>query len=104
MIDLMPISSIETPDALDAAIAASLQARREKAVRRVRNQRIRMFIALGLSGCIALFALAAYLIGNYAAARFCAMTACVAFAFALITGAAGRKRVIEALRETDQSN
>jgi len=61
----MPIPSIETPDALDAAIAASLQSQREKLLRRVRNQRIRMLIALGLSGCIALFALAAYLIGDY---------------------------------------
>jgi hypothetical protein len=95
----MPL--IETPDALDAAIAASLQARREKAVRRVRNQRIRMWIALGLSGCIALIALTAFM-GDSAAARFCAMTACVSFAFTIITGAADRKRAVDALRETER--
>jgi hypothetical protein len=98
----MPIPLIETPDALDAATAASLQARREKLVRGVRNQRIRMRIAFGLSGCVALFALAAYLIGDYAAARGCAMTACVVFAFTCISGAAARKKAVEALREADQ--
>jgi len=98
----MPIPLIDTPDTLDAATAVSVQARREKLVRRVRNQRIRMFIALGLSGCIALFALAAYLIGDHAATRFCALTACLTFAFTIIMGAAARKRAVDALRETDQ--
>ena len=96
----MPLPLIETPDALDAATAASLRARREKLVRGVRNQRIRMRIALGLSGCVALFALTAYLIGDYAAARSCAMTACLVFAFTYISGAAARKKAVEALRET----
>jgi hypothetical protein len=50
-----------------------------------------MYIALGLSGCVALFALAAYLIGDYAAARSSAMTACIVFAFTCITGLAARK-------------
>jgi hypothetical protein len=97
----MPIPLIETPEALDTAIAASVQTRRDNMLRRVRNQRIRMRIALGLSGCIALFALAAYLIGDYAAARFCAMNACVAFAFTCIVGAAARKRAAGELREME---
>jgi hypothetical protein len=98
----MPIPLIETPDALDATIAASLQTRREKLVRGVRNQRIRMRIALGLSGCIALFALAAYLIGDYAAARYCAGMGCVVFAFSYIAGMVARKKAVEALRDTDR--
>jgi hypothetical protein len=93
---------MNAPDHLDAAIAASQQARNENLVRRVRHQRIRMRIALGLSACIALFALAAYLIGDYAAARFCAMAACVTFAFTIITGAAARKGAVDALRETNR--
>jgi hypothetical protein len=92
----------DTPDALDLATAASLQARREKLLRGVRNQRIRMGIALALSGCIALFALAAYVIDDYAAARFCAMSACIVFAFTIITGSASRKRALDALRESDR--
>jgi hypothetical protein len=98
----MPNPSADSPDQFVLATAASVQARREKLVRRVRNQRIRMFIALGLSGCVALFALAAYLIGDYAAARFCAMTACVVFGFTCITGLAARKRAVDALREAEQ--
>ena len=97
----MPVPPTDTPQALDSAIAASLKTHRETQLRRVRNQKIRMFIALGLSGCVALFALAGYLIGDYAAARFCAMTACVSLAFTIISGAAARKRALEALRETD---
>jgi len=98
----MPSPITDLPDALDAAIAASQQAHRENLVRRVRNQRIRMFIAVGLSGIVVLIACAAYLIGDHAAARFCAMTACVTFAFTIITSAAGRKRAVEALRETER--
>ena len=98
----MPEQLIDTPQDLDTALAASVQARREKLVRRVRNQRIRTRIAFGLSGCVALFALTAYLIGDYAAARFCAMTACVTLAFTIIAGAAARKRAVDALREADQ--
>jgi hypothetical protein len=98
----MPSPLTETPNALDAAIAASLQTRREKLLRAVRNQIIRMRIALGLTGCIALFALAAYLIGDYAAARGCAMTACVVFAFTCISGAAARKKALDALFKANQ--
>jgi hypothetical protein len=60
-----------------------------------------MRIALGLSGCVALFALAAYLIGDYAAARFCAVTACAAFAFTYIAGIAARKKALDAWRKTE---
>jgi hypothetical protein len=99
----MPIPLIETPDALDAAIAASLQARREKLVRGVRNQGILMRVILGLSGCEAVFALAAYLNGDYAAARFCALTGCIVFAFAYIAQIAARKKAVDALREIDRA-
>jgi hypothetical protein len=95
----MPIPLIETPQALDAAIVAG---RRENLLRGVRNQRIRMRIALGLSGCAALCALAAYLIGDSAAARFCAVTACTAVVFTYVAGAAARKKAVDALREADQ--
>jgi hypothetical protein len=98
----MPSPLTDLPDALDAAIAASLETRREKLVRRVRNQKIRLLIALGLSGCVALFALATYLIGDHAAARSLAMTAYLVFGFTCITGLAARKRTLDALREADQ--
>ena len=94
--------SQDTFDVLDTLIATSLQSRREKLVRRVRNQTIRLLIALGLSGCVALFALAAYLIGDHAAARPLAMTAYLVFTFTCIAGLAARKRALDALREADQ--
>jgi hypothetical protein len=99
----MPNPSPELPDQFVLATAVSVQARREKLVRRVRNQKIRMYIALGLSACVALFALAAYLIGDYAAARSSAMTASIVFGFTCITGLAARKRAADALREAERS-
>jgi hypothetical protein len=100
--DPMPSPSTDMLDSLDVAITASLQTHRAKLVRRVRNQKIRMLIALGLSGCVALFALAAYLIGDHAAARSLAMTAYLVFAFTCVTGLAARKRAVDALREADE--
>jgi len=97
----MPIP-INAVDLLDAATAASLQSRRETLIRRVRTQKIRLLITLGLSGCVALFALAAYLIGDHAAARFCAMTAYLVLGFTCITGLAARKRALDALREANE--
>ena len=98
----MPIPLSDAVDLLDAATAASMRTRREKLVRRVRKQKIRLFIALGLSGCVALFALAAYLIGDHAATRFCAITAYLVFTFTCITGLVARKRAVDALRETEE--
>ena len=99
----MPIPLIDAVDLLDAATAASLQSRREKLMRRLRIQNILVRVILGLSGCEALFAVAAYLIGDYAAARFCAVTGCILFAFAYIAQVAARKKTLDALREMDRS-
>ena len=92
----------DTLDVLDTLIATGLQARRGTLVRRVRNQKIRLLIALGLSGCVALLVLTAYLIGDHAAARSLATTAYLVFTFTCITGLAARKRALDALREADQ--
>jgi hypothetical protein len=56
----MPSPLIDTPQALDAAIAASRHARREKLVRAVRNQRIRTQVAFVLSAGVAIFSLVAF--------------------------------------------
>jgi hypothetical protein len=98
----MPSSLTDLPDEFVVATMASLRARRDKLVRRVRIQRIGMRIVFGLSTCEALFALAAYLNGDYAAARFCAVAGCIVFVFAYIAGAAARKKALDALREADQ--
>jgi hypothetical protein len=99
----MPSPLIDTPQALDAAIAASRHARREKLVRAVRNQRIRTRVAFGLSGCIALFALVAFFFaGDHEAAAIIAMMACVTFGVTYAAGKTGRKKAIDSLREMDQ--
>lgn len=90
------------PDEFAEATAGSRLARQEKVRKRIRNQKIRMRTALGLSACVVLAAVAAYLIGDYAAARLCAMTACLLLALTLIAGAAARKNVANALREADR--
>jgi hypothetical protein len=99
----MSDQSIDTPQALDVAIAAGLQSRRERLIRAVRIQRIRIRAAYGLSACVALCALAAFVAGDPKAAAISAVTACVTFSFTFIAGEAGRKQAVDALRETDQS-
>jgi hypothetical protein len=99
----MPGPLIDTPQALDTAIAASLESRREKLMRAVRSRRIRIRVAFGLSGCVALCALAEFLGGDPRAAAFSAMTACVTFSLTYIAGKAGRKKIVDSLREMDQS-
>jgi hypothetical protein len=99
----MPSPMIDMPQALDAAIAAGREARREKLLRTARNQRIRTRMALGLSGCIAVGALAAFfLAGDREAAALIAVMACITVNVTIISGQAGRKKVIESLREMDQ--
>jgi hypothetical protein len=99
----MPSPVTDLPHEFVVATATSLKAKREKLMRRMRNQRIRVRVILCLSGCEALFALAAYLYGDYAAARFCAVTGCVLFGFAYIIGAAARNKAADEVRGMDQS-
>jgi hypothetical protein len=100
----VPSPSIDTPQAFDAAIAAHQHARRDKLVRAVRNQKIRTRVAFGLSGCVALFALAAFFIaGDIEATAIIAVIACVSFGFTFIAGRARQKKAADALREVDQS-
>jgi hypothetical protein len=99
----MPSPVTDLPHEFVAATAAGLQPKREKLMRRMRNQRIRVRVILWLSGCEALFALAAYLNGDYAAARFCAVTVCIVFAFAHIVDAAVRKKAADEVPGMDQS-
>jgi hypothetical protein len=100
----MPSPSIDTPQALDAAIAASRQSRREKLVRAVRNQRIRTRVASAFSGSIATFALAAFILArDLEATEILSMMTCVTFGVTYIAGKADQKKAVDALREMDQS-
>ena len=96
---------IDTPQALDEAIAASRQSRREKVVRAIRNQRIRTQVAFALAACIFLSALVAFFAARDSRA------ATLLFVIATITsfttapaGNAGRKKSLNSLQEMDQAN
>jgi hypothetical protein len=100
----MPSSLIATPQALDAAIAASRQARRDKLVRAVRNQRIRTWVACSLAGCIVLFAFLAFFVAHdLEAATGLSMMASITVFVVAAAGSAGRKRALNALQEMDQN-
>lgn len=99
----MPRPLIDTPRDLDAAIAASKQARRERLVRAARNQRIRTKVSYVLAGCVALSALAAhFLAGDAEAAVVLTLIACLNFCLTFIAGRVARERAADALRELDQ--
>ena len=102
--DPMQSPLIDTPQALDAAIAASRQARREKLVRAVRNRRIRTRMAFAISVSIAIFALTAFFLAHDPeAAAILAMMACVTFGVTYTAGKTGQKKAADSLREMDQS-
>jgi hypothetical protein len=95
---------IDTPQALDAAIAASRHARREKLVRAVRNQRIRTRVAFGLSVGVPIFALVAFFFaGDYEAAVILALMSCMTFGVTYSAGKSGQKKAVDSLREIDQA-
>jgi len=92
----MPNPLIDTPQALDAAIAANRHARCEKLVRAVRNQGTRTRVAFALAACIALFALAAFfLAGDREAATILGMMACVTFGVTYSAGKTGRQKAVD---------
>jgi hypothetical protein len=99
----MPNPLINTPEALDAAIEATREIRRERLLQAVRKQRLLNGAAFGLATCVALFALAALVYGDLEAATVTALMACLAFGFTIFAGKFGRKRTMEALRKLDHS-
>jgi len=96
----MPDEPLDTPDILDAFIAANLRSRRAKLVRAARNQRIRTRFAYGCSACVALLALTAnFLAHDPKAAIVLGMIACLTFGFAYIVGQASQKKLADSLQQ-----
>jgi VIT1/CCC1 family predicted Fe2+/Mn2+ transporter len=99
----MPEPSIDTPQALDAEIAARLQVRRERLERRIRSQGLGAAVVFGMSGLSALCALAAFFAAHdIEAAVVIAMMTVMIFALAFLTWKVGRARLLDELREMDQ--
>lgn len=94
----MPSSMIDTPQALDAAIEASAQSRREKLLRTARGEGIR--VADVLSGLVALLACAELII-EPKRAGFAVCIACLAIASVYIGRKARRQQAIRELQKMD---
>jgi len=100
----MATQSVNTPEALDALIVASLQARRDTWLRGARRQKMRTLFAYGCSGCIALFALAAFFLARDPDAGATLVTmALVTLTFSYLAGIASQKKLADSLRQMDQS-
>jgi len=92
-----------SPEALDTLIAASLQSRRDKLVRAIRNQRIRTRFGFACSASIALLSLAAiFFAHDNEAATILAIMACLTFGFAYFVGKASQKKLADSLRRFDK--
>jgi hypothetical protein len=97
--------SIDTPEALDEAIAASRQSRREKLVRAIRNQRIRTQVAFALAACIFLLGFVAFFVARDSrAAMLLFMIGTITSFTAAAAGNASRKKSLNSLQEMDQAN
>jgi hypothetical protein len=100
----MPAPLIDTPQALDVAIAAMRHGRREKLLRAARNQRIRTQVAFVLSAVIATFAVVAFFFAvDREASVILALISCMSVCWTYAAGKTGRKKAVDALRGTDQS-
>jgi hypothetical protein len=96
---------IDASQALDEAIAACRQSRREKLLRATRNQRIRTPVALALAGCVFLLAFVAFFVArDLEAANILFLIGIVTSFTTAIAGSAARKKSLSLLRETDQAN
>jgi hypothetical protein len=96
----MPSPPIDTPDILDAFIAAHLRSRRAKLLRAAKNQRIRTRFVYGCSACVAVSALAAkFSARDPKTAIVLGMIACLTFCFAYIVGQAGQKKLADSLQQ-----
>lgn len=99
----MPSPSIETPEAFEAAIEASLQVRRERLLRAVRNRGMRTGIALGLAASMVVLAFTAFVAGDREAATLIALMAFLTAGVICVARNAGLKKALDSLREMDRS-
>jgi len=96
---------INTPQALDEAIAAGRQSRREKLVRTIRNQRIRTRVAFALAACVFLLAFVAFFVArDLRAATLIFMIGIITSFTTAAAGNAGRKKSLNLLQEMDQAH
>jgi hypothetical protein len=100
-------AATDGPQTFEAAVAASLEARRARLSREERIRRIMTPVAFGLSGLIVIFALAAlFLAGDREAARVCAIVAAISFScttMAYLSAKHVRQKAAHSALQVDQS-
>jgi hypothetical protein len=95
--ELMQSPLIDTPEALDAATATALQARREKLLRIAEGQGTRTRVAYVCIVLIAICASAAFLDGDRRAAAIIGIQACWVFVFSFISNKTARRKALREL-------
>jgi hypothetical protein len=96
----MPNRLIDTPQALDAAIEASVQSRRESLLRAARGEGMRL--AEVLAGLVALLAIAEFFV-EPKRAGYAAFIACLSIGSVYVSRKARQKKAIRELREMEKS-
>lgn len=102
---LMSGPVIDTQRALDDAIPATLQVRRERHLRSLRSQRLRVGVVLGLSAVLAFFSVAAILVAKeMQAAAATGFMAVLTYTFAFYALRSGQMRIASELRSLDRTD
>lgn len=94
----MPSPLINTPEALDAATDAAVQARREKLLRIATGKGIRVRVAYACAVLIPLCAIAAFLAGDRSAAIILVIESCVVCAFIILATITARRKALRELQ------
>jgi hypothetical protein len=95
----MPSPLIDTPEALDAAIATARQIRREKLLYVAEGKGIRIRVAYACTAFVALCAVAAFLAGDRLAATMLALEASILIGVVSIATQAARQKALRELQE-----
>jgi predicted lysophospholipase L1 biosynthesis ABC-type transport system permease subunit len=101
--ELVPDPLINTPEALDAATAAAIQARRDKLLRIAKGKGIRVRLAYGCAAIVAMCAIAAFVAGDRKAAIILAGQFCLVVGFVFLATSAARRKALGQLQEMKQS-
>ena len=95
----MPGPLSDTAEALDAATATAMQARREKLLRIAEGKGIRVRVAYACTACVAICAVVALLAGDRLAATIQAIEACMLIGVVYFGAKAARRKALRELQE-----
>lgn len=90
---------IDSPEALDAAIATAVQTRREKLLHIAAGKGIRVRVAYACTAFVAICAVAALLAGDRLAATMLSIEASVLISVVAIAISAARRKALRELQE-----